>query len=132
LLTVAGLQVPVTPFVDVVGREGTAPPAHMVRLEPNAKVGATFGSTVTVNEVGNAHNPAVGVNVYVPELRLSTVAGLHVPVIPLVDVVGKPGTAVPEHTVVLVPKLNTGVIFGFTVTVNVAGTAHNPAVGVKV
>jgi hypothetical protein len=31
-----------------------------------------------------------------------------------------------------VPKLNVGVMFGFTVTVNVAVVAHCPAVGVNV
>ena len=38
----------------------------------------------------------------------------------------------PAHTVEEVPKLNVGVIFGLTVTVNVVVVAHNPAVGVNV
>ena len=38
----------------------------------------------------------------------------------------------PAQIVNDVPKLNVGVMFGFTVTVNVVGTAHWPAVGVKV
>lgn len=59
-------------------------------------------------------------------------AGLHVPVMPLVDVVGNTGAADPVQMVVVVPNVNVGVTFGFTVTVNVAGTAHSPAVGVKV
>ena len=63
---------------------------------------------------------------------MSTTAGLHVPVIPFVDVVGNIGTVPPEQIVVLVPKPNVGVIFGLTVTVNVNGVAHSPAVGVKV
>jgi hypothetical protein len=50
----------------------------------------------------------------------------------LTDVVGKEGTPVPEHMVNEVPKLNVGVMFGFTVTVNVAVVAHCPAVGVNV
>ena len=57
--------------------------------------------------------------------------GLHVPVIPLPDVVGKAGTAPPAQIVALVPKLNVGVIFGLTVTVNAVGFAHCPAFGVK-
>ncbi len=52
--------------------------------------------------------------------------------IPLADVVGNAGTDSPAQIVMLVPKLNVGVILGLTVTVNVAGTAHNPAVGVNV
>ena len=38
----------------------------------------------------------------------------------------------PAQMVRLVPKLNVGVTFGFTVTVNVVVVAHNPAVGVNV
>ena len=63
---------------------------------------------------------------------MSTVAGLHVPVILLVDVVGRVGTVPPAHTVSDVPKLNVGIMFGFTVTVNVTGNAQTPAVGVNV
>ena len=41
------------------------------------------------------HWPALGVNVYVvvPMLVVLMVAGLHVPVMPLFDVVGKAGAA---------------------------------------
>ena len=53
-----------------------------------------------------------------------TVAGLHVPVIPFVDVLGKVGTLAPSHILKEVPKLKVGVMFGFTVTVNVAVVAH--------
>jgi hypothetical protein len=60
------------------------------------------------------------------------VAGLHVPVTPLLEVVGSVGTASPEQTVELVPKLNVGVTFGVTVTVNVDMVAQSPAVGVNV
>jgi hypothetical protein len=63
---------------------------------------------------------------------LSTTDGLHVPVILLVDVVGRVGTVPPAHIVNVVPKLNVGVMFGAIVTVNVAGFVHNPAVGVYV
>ena len=50
--------------------------------------------------------------------------GLHVPAIPLPEVVGNVGTTPPAQIVELVPKLNVGVIFGLTVTVNVVGFAH--------
>ena len=45
---------------------------------------------------------------------------------------GKAGTVPPAQIVRDVPKLNVGTIFGLTVTVKVAGTAHCPAVGVNV
>jgi hypothetical protein len=59
-----------------------------------------------------------------PEALLSTTAGLHVPPIPLFDVVGRAGTAAPAQMVSEFPKLNVGGIFGFTVTVKLVETAH--------
>ena len=70
--------------------------------------------------------------VYVPLAVLLTVDGFQVPVIPLVDVPGKVGTEPPLQILNEVPKLNVGVMFGLTVTVNVVVVAHSPAVGVKV
>ena len=63
---------------------------------------------------------------------MSTVAGLHVPVILSVDVVGSVGTVPPAHIVSVVPKLNVGVMFGLTVTLNVVGRVQPPAAGVNV
>ena len=63
---------------------------------------------------------------------MSTVEGLHVPVILLPDVVGKTGTVAPAHIVSEVPNVNVGVMFGVTVTVNVAGITHPPEAGVNV
>lgn len=60
---IAGLHVPVTPFEEVDGKEGTVPPAQMLRDVPKANVGVTTGLTVTVSVVGIAHCPTVGVNV---------------------------------------------------------------------
>ena len=40
------------------------------------------------------------------------------------DVVGKAGTVPPAQIVSDKPKLNDGVIFGLTVTLNAAGLAH--------
>ena len=51
---------------------------------------------------------------------------------PFEDVFGKVGAVPPAQIVSDVPKLNVGIIFRFTVTVNVAVIAHRPAVGVKV
>ena len=58
-----GLHVPVILLVDVFGKAGTVPPAHMLNVVPKLKVGVMFGATVTVKVVGKAHCPAVGVKV---------------------------------------------------------------------
>ena len=55
---------------------------------------------------------------------MSTTEGLHVPFIPFVDVFGNNGTDPPAQIVNDVPKLNVGVVFGLTVTVNDVDTAH--------
>jgi hypothetical protein len=127
-----GLHVPVIPFVDVVGSDGTAVPEQIVSEVPKLNVGVMIGLTVTVNVAGNTQEPPVGVNVYVPEALLFTTDGLHVPVIPFVDVVGKVGTDPPAQIFNDVPKLNVGVTIEFTVTVNITGVAHCPASGVNV
>jgi hypothetical protein len=119
-------------LADVVGSVGTVPPAQIVNAEPKLNDGTIFVVTVTVNVAVVAHKPAVGVNVYTPEFWLSTVEGLHVPVIPFADVVGRVGTVPPAQITRVVPKLNVGVIFGLTVTVKVAVVAHGPAAGVNV
>lgn len=54
------------------------------------------------------------------------------PFIPLAEVVGKDGTPAPAQIVSDVPKLNVGVMFGFTVTKIEVDVAHCPATGVKV
>jgi hypothetical protein len=131
LSTTAGLHVPVIPFVDVLGNVGTVPPAQMFNDVPKLNAGVILGVTLTVNVTGMAQPPA-GVKVYTPEFWLLTVEGLHVPVTPFEDVVGNAGTPEPAQIVSEVPKPNTGVTFGFTVTVNVVGVAHCPAVGVNV
>jgi hypothetical protein len=129
LLTVAGLQVPVIPLVDVVGNgftpEGKAAPSQILSEVPKLNVGVMFGFTVTENVVVVPHWLGLfGVNVYTPLAVLLTVAGLQVPVMPLSEVVGNDGTVPPLQIVNDVPKLNTGVIFGFTVTVNVVVVPH--------
>jgi hypothetical protein len=124
--------VPVMPLTEVFGKDGTASPLQIVSVVPNENTGVAFGFTVTVNVTAGAQIPAVGVNVYVSEAVLLTVAGFHVPVIPLEEVVGNAGTVPPEQIVRLFPKANVGVTFGFTVTVNVVPKAHWPAAGVNV
>jgi hypothetical protein len=55
LLTIDGLQEPATPFVDVFGNDGTAPPLHILNDVPNAKVGVVRAVTVILIVTGNAH-----------------------------------------------------------------------------
>ena len=57
-------------------------------------------------------------------------AGDHVPVIPLLEVVGSGVSVAPEH--IGATAVNVGVTIGLTVIVNVVVLAHWPAVGVKV
>ena len=76
-----------------------------------------------------AQIPEVGVKVYVVVVVLFK-AGLHVPVIPFVDVVGSGANAAPLH--IGATALKVGVGFGTTVIVNVCVGEHNPEVGVKV
>jgi hypothetical protein len=51
------------PLSEVFGKEGTLPPAQMVRALPKLNEGVMFGFTVTLTEVERAHCPASGVNV---------------------------------------------------------------------
>jgi hypothetical protein len=129
LSTVAGLHEPVMLSNDVPGKIGAAVPLQIAGKAAN--VGVTPGVTVSVIVVVVAHWPAVGVNVYVPLIVLSTVAGLHVPLILSNDAPGKIGAAVPLQ--IDARAVNVGVTFGVTVSVNiVVGTAHWPAVAVNV
>jgi hypothetical protein len=116
------------PLVDVNGRTGAA---ELRQSEPNGlNVGVIIGVTVTSIVVDVAHWPASGVNVYVPLTVLLTTAGDQVPVIPLSDVVGNTGTAVPEQIGAIAAKV--GVTPGVIVTSSVVDVAHWPASGVKV
>ena len=66
----------------------------------------------------------------VPAVAVLMVAGLHVPGIPLFDVVGKVGAALFWQSGPI--QVNVGVICGSIVTLKVAVVAHCPADGVKV
>jgi hypothetical protein len=61
-----------------------------------------------------AHCPASGVKVYVVVAVLFS-AGLHVPVIPLLDVVGSADSVAPLH--IAATGVKVGVMFGLTVMV---------------
>ena len=65
-----------------------------------------------------------------PLAVLLTVAGDHVPVMPLVEIEGKNGEVSPLQIAISVLKF--GEILGLTVWVSVLVVAHCPASGVKV
>ena len=117
-LFIAGLHVPVIPLFDVVGR-AIVPPEQIAATCVNS--GATvllFTVTVIVDVM--AHWPVLGVKVYVVVAVLLR-AGLHVPVMPLVDVDGNVKLP-PEQ--MAGTCVNVGVIFPLTVTVIVVLMAH--------
>ena len=58
------------------------------------------------------------------------VAGLQVPIIPLLEMAGKAGVAAPEQIGGM--ALKTGLNIGVTVTVITTAKAHWPEAGVKV
>src|SRR4029078_229447 len=98
----------------------------------NANVGVTIGLTVTMKVVESAQIPAFGVNVYVAEFWLSTAEGYHVPAMPFTDIDGNAGTLSPAQIVRVDPKLNVGITFGVTVTVNEVVVSQFVPEGVKV
>ena len=118
------------PLVDVVDNAGAVAPAQILTLVPNANVGVTTGFTVTFTVTGFAHADALGVKVYEPDVVLLTTDGLHVPLIPLLEVVGKAGAVAPAQ--ILAGILKVGVVLGVTVILIVTGKPHCPAAGVNV
>ena len=120
MLTIEGFQVPVIPFVEVVGKLGAVVFAQNGAIALN--VGNTFGFTTISKLIVVAQTPVVGVKVYIPEVVLSTVDGFHVPLMPLFEVVGKIGAVAFAHKLVITVKL--GVTFGVTVIDRVTGVAH--------
>ena len=90
---------------------------------PQLIVALSIGLTVIVNVAVVAHCPAVGVNVYVVVAVLFN-DGDQLPVtgVALVDDVGNGDNVAPEQ--IGATALNVGVMFGFTVIVNVAVVAH--------
>ena len=82
--------------------------------------------TSYVNLALSAHSPRVGVKMYVPFARLSTTAGLQVPVFPLIEVVAKTGATDPVQTDLKIPKEKIGSTIGLTVTVSLYPITHTP------
>ena len=89
-----GDHVPVNPLFEMVGKATNAAPEQIGKTA--VKVGVTGGPTEIIKVVVVAHCPTFGVNVYVVVAVLSS-AGDHVPIIPLVEVVGKAAKTVPEQ-----------------------------------
>ena len=81
-----------------------------------------LGLIVEVTVVVLAHCPTVGVKVYVALVVLFTIDGFQVPVIPLVEVVGKSGAAEPMQKAG--KGLKVGVTVFETVMVTVADAVH--------
>ena len=130
VLIVAGLQVPVTPLLEVRGNVGGVLFKHNGPICVNA--GVVPAVIVMTIVVVVEHCPVAGVNVYdlVTAVDVLIVAGFQVPIIPFVDVDGKPGAA--EFWQSGPMRLNIGAIWLLIVTESIAVVAHCPAPGVKV
>jgi hypothetical protein len=111
---------------EVVGNATNASPEQIGVIALN--VGVIFGSIVIVKLVVVAHKLLIGVNRYVV-VTVLFIAGVQVPVIPLIEFEGNGAKKSPEHSVGM--ALNVGVITGLTVIDKFAVVAHCPVVGVK-
>ena len=112
------------PFAEVAGSAGAALFWHSGPI--CVSVGVTCDVTLMLKVATDAHCPADGVKVYVavPAVLVLIVAGLHVPVIPLVEVMGSVGGA--EFWQRAPIALNVGTTGGLIVIFNVAVVAHCP------
>jgi hypothetical protein len=104
----AGDQVPEILLFDVVGNAFIVPPEQIWDTWVN--VGVVEGFTVIVIVVVVAHCPDAGVNVYVV-VELLFKAGAQEPVKPLVDVVGRGESDVPEHIAFIWLKVGEVAVF---------------------
>lgn len=86
------------------------------------------GFTLIVKVDVVAHCPAVGVKIYVVVFVLSK-AGDQVPVMPLLDAVGRADKTPPVQ--IATTGVKVGVINGFTTILNVDGIAQPELTGVK-
>ncbi|MNT29072.1 hypothetical protein D3C72_1647970 [compost metagenome] len=119
VLFTAGLQVPLMLLFDVVGNAASGVLIHTAGIWVNARTVGGFTTMVMVVVV--AHMPAAGVNVYVVVAALF-MAGVHTPLMPLLDVTGKAANGLPVQ--IGATCVNVGVTFGFTVIVIVVLLAH--------
>jgi hypothetical protein len=125
VLLIAGNHVPVMLLFDTVGKLNV-PPAQIAASCVN--VGKVLLFTATVIVAVEAHCPAVGVNVYAV-VAVLLIAGNHVPVMPLFEVVGK---LIVLPAQIAATCVNAGVVLLFTAIVIVVVVAHCPIVGVNV
>ena len=128
LSTVAGDHVPVMPFVEVVGKMGAIPPVQIAGIGLN--VGVILGVTVIILLKIVAQPLPSGVKIYVPVVVLLTTEGLQVPVMPLVEVVGKMGAVEPVQIVDTISKV--GSVLGITVITTVLVASEQGAVALFV
>ena len=130
MLIVAGLHVPVIPLVDDAGSAGAVLFWQSGPICVN--VGVTWLVITTSIVATLPHWPAAGVKVYVvvPVVVVLIVAGLHVPVIPLVEDAGSAGAVLFWQSGPICVKV--GVTWLVITTSIVAVVPHWPAAGVKV
>jgi hypothetical protein len=86
VLSKTGLQLPVMPLILVVGNTASADPSHIGATDVNVGIILPLLTPIVIVAI-EAHSVTAGVKVYVVVVVLSN-AGVHVPVIPLVLVVG--------------------------------------------
>ena len=123
----AGLQLPVMPFIEVVGNGFKVSPSQIAATALNS--GTAFGLTVMVNLASVAHSPEEGVKVYSVVTVLFS-AGLQLPVMPFIEVVGNGLKLSPSQ--IGATEVKIGRTFGLTVMVSAVVVAHCPLSGVKV
>ena len=121
VLSKAGVQLPVILLSDVVGNAGITAPEQIGLT--GVKVGVIPDFTVSVKEALVAHEPSVGVNVYVVVAVLSN-AGDQLPVMLLLETVGNGGTIVPGQ--MSFSRAKVGVAGGFSVTATAVLALSNP------
>lgn len=94
ILFKAGAHVPFMLLFEVVGKADKESPAQIGST--CVKVGVSIGFTVMVMVVVVPHSPIFGVNVY-SVVAILFKAGAHVPLMPLVEVVGKAVKVAPAQ-----------------------------------
>mgnify|MGYP006866490376 CR=1 FL=1 len=110
LATFANGEVPATPSkVKVVGLPLTVTTVTVAVAPVQFWVTSICGNalTVTLKLAVVAQVPASGVKVYVPLLVLLTKAGDHVPLMPLVEVLGNIGAVLPLQIAAMAAKVGT-------------------------
>jgi hypothetical protein len=149
LLTIAGLQVPVIPLVEVVGKIGAVAPLQMDEIAANVVVtGLVHASETQVALLLVKHPVPIGKIVIFTVAFVPKAFTVKVFVFNVAGLIGAPPFIVYEtlypvapatlfqlkvtEVRVDAPQEILGELFGFTVTETDAGAAHCPAFGVNV